>query len=141
MRRLRAGLAALAVLLSLAGAAGAQGVPDADRAAIRDVITRQLDAFGRDDAAEAFSYAAPSIQSMFGTPERFLDMVRRAYPAVHRPRAVDFTRLTNSDGVVQEVELVGPDGAAQTALYSLERGPDGWRITGCTLVRSARIGV
>ena len=140
MRRLRASLAALA-LLCLAGVANAQGVPDADRAAIRDVISRQLDAFQRDDAPQAFSFAAPSIRSMFGTPERFLEMVRRAYPAVHRPRAVDFSRLTDTDGIVQEVELVGPDGTAQTALYSMERGPDGWRITGCTLVRSARLGV
>ena len=140
MRGPRTALAALTMLF-LASAAGAQNMPDTDRAAIRDVITRQLDAFQRDDAPRAFSFAAPNIQSMFGTPERFMDMVRQAYPAVHRPRTVDFTRLTDTDGVVQEVELVGPNGTAQTALYSLERGPDGWRITGCTLVRSARIGV
>ena len=139
MRPLRTALAAVMMLL-LAGAAGAQ-MPDTDRAAIRDVITRQLDAFQRDDARRAFSFAAPNIQSLFVTPERFLDMVRQAYPAVHRPRSVDFTRLTDSDGVVQEVELVGPDGTAQTALYTMERGPDGWRITGCTLIRSARTGV
>ena len=140
MRGLRTVLAVLTMLV-LAGAAGAQDMPGTDRAAIRDVITRQLDAFQRDDAPRAFSFAAPNIQSMFGTPERFLDMVRQAYPAVHRPRSVDFTRLTDTDGVVQEVELVGPDGVAQTALYTLERGPDGWRITGCTLVRSARTSV
>ena len=129
------------MMLFLAGAAGAQSVPDTDRAAIRDVITRQLEAFQRDDAPRAFSFAAPNIQSQFGTPERFMDMVRQAYPAVHRPRSVDFTRLTNQDGVVQEVELVGPDGTAQTAMYSMERGPNGWRITGCTLTRSARTGI
>ena len=57
MPRFRASLAALA-LLCLAGVANAQGVPDADRAAIRDVITRQLDAFQRDDAPQAFIYDA-----------------------------------------------------------------------------------
>ena len=121
----------------------AQGDPSAaDRASIRDVITRQIDAFRHDDAETAFGFASPSIQDQFGTPDRFLDMVRRAYPAVHRPRAVDFTKLRLEDGVVvQEVELVGPDGAPELALYTMKRDSAGaWRITGCTLVPSARIG-
>ena len=43
-----------------------------------------------DDAKRAFSYAAPSIRAMFGTPERFLAMVRAGYPVVYRPPAVTF---------------------------------------------------
>lgn len=136
---MRRALAIVAVMLGLAGPARAD-VSQADGAAIQGVITDQLQAFTRDDAARAFSHAAPNIQSMFGTPDRFLDMVRRAYPPVHRSRMVEFTALTDTDGVVQEVELAGPDGQWHTARYSMERGPDGWRITGCTLVRSARVG-
>ena len=89
---------------------------------IQGVIAEQLDAFRRDDGPAAFAFAAPSIQSQFGTPERFLDMVRRAYPPVHRPRAVEFSELLQRDGgIVQQVELVGPDGATQLALYTMER--------------------
>ena len=135
-----------AVLLLLCVAAGpgqAQGdLSAADRASIRDVIARQIDAFRHDDAETAFGFASPGIQDQFGTPGRFLDMVRHAYPAVHRPRAVDFTKLRLDDGaVVQEVELVGPDGTPELALYAMERDPAGtWRIAGCALVPSARVG-
>lgn len=138
MRRV---LAILALLLSLTSA-HAQDVGPADRAAIRGVITRQLDAFRRDDGPAAFAFASPGIQGQFGDPDRFLDIVRRAYPSVHRPRAVEFTDLLTADGVVQQVELVGPNGEAELALYTMERDEAGrWRIAGCTLVRSARVGV
>ena len=136
--------AILAVLVLLAAAPGARAQPasPADGADIRGVITRQIEAFRQDDAPAAFAYASPGIQGMFGTPERFLGMVRDAYPSVHRPRSVEFGELQQDDGrIVQQVELVGPDGQPQTALYEMERGADGaWRIAGCSLVRSPRVG-
>lgn len=69
-------------------------------------------------------------------------MVRRAYPPVYRPRSVDSSELMVGDGtVVQQVELVGPDGASVLALYSMERDAAGqWRISGCILTKSARSG-
>ena len=136
-------VALLLFLCALAGPASARAdLSAADRASIQAVITRQIDAFRRDDAEAAFGFASPSIQDQFGTPGRFLDMVRRAYPAVHRPRMMEFTGLRLSDGaVVQQVELIGPDGASELALYTMERDPAGtWRISGCTLVESERIG-
>lgn len=68
--------------------------------------------------------------------------MRRAYPAVHRPRVVDFIKLRLDEGViVQKVELVGPDGTPELALYTMERDPAGtWRIAGCVLVPSERVG-
>lgn len=115
---------------------------DADRAAIQDVIRGQLGAFGRDDAAGAFAFASPNIQAMFGSPDTFLSMVKRGYAPVYRPRSVDFTTLTAEDsGPVQAVELIGPDGQAYTAMYTMERQPDGtWRIAACALVESRRVG-
>ena len=102
---------------------------------------RQIEAFGRDDAPAAFALASPGIQGMFGTPDRFLDMVRRTYPAVYRPRSVEYGELTREDGrIVQHVELTGQDGQPQLALYEMERDGDAWRIAGCTLVRSLRVG-
>lgn len=138
---LRSMLAVL-VLLCLAGSVRAQEVSAADRAAIQGVISGQLDAFRLDDGPGAFAFASPGIQSQFGSPERFLDMVRRAYPPVHRPRAVEFSELLQRDGgIVQQVELVGPDGATHLALYSMERdGAGNWRIAGCSLVPSVRVG-
>lgn len=138
----RRAVAALLFLCAI-GPSQAQADPSAaDRMAIQGVITRQIDALRHDDAEAAFAFASPGIQAQFNTPDRFLDMVRRAYPAVHRPRTVEFTDLRLGEGgVVQEVELVGPDGALRLALYSMERDAAGaWRVSGCALVPSARIG-
>lgn len=128
-------------LSAIARGAQAQTLSAADGVAVRGVIGRQIEAFRRDDAPGAFAFASPGIQGMFGTPERFLDMVRRAYPAVHRPRSVEYGELTRENGrTVQQVELVGQDGQPHLALYEMERDGDTWRIAGCTLVRSPRVG-
>jgi len=34
--------------------------------------------------------AAPAVQDTFGTPERFLDVMRMAYRAVYRPARLSF---------------------------------------------------
>ena len=117
------------------------GVSTADQAAIRSVIGRQLDAFRRDDAPGAYAFAAPSIQRLFPDAEVFIGMVRRGYAPVYRPRSVEFTGLGLRDGeLVQEVELIGPDGEAALALYTMVRDGNGWKIAGCALARSARVG-
>ena len=112
----------------------AENLSDADRVAIRQVIQSQLDAFKRDDGAAAYAFASPLIQQKFGTAEHFMTMVRTAYPAVYRPKAVEFRELASSDdmGVMQKVFFVGPDGAGVLAFYQMERQPDGsWKISGC----------
>ncbi len=133
-------LAALVVMAALGGPARAQLAP-ADRAAIEAVIAGQIEAFRRDVGPAAFAFAALGIQAMFGTPERFMGMVRTAFPPIYRPRQVEFPGIEPQDGDwVQAVELIGPDGNAQRALYTMQRGPDGtWRIAGCVLVRSERL--
>jgi len=112
----------------------AETLSDGDRAAIRQVIESQLAAFKRDDGAAAYAFATPMIQQKFGTAEHFMTMVRTAYPAVYRPKAVEFRELASSDdmGVMQKVFFVGPDGAGVLAFYQMERQPDGsWKISGC----------
>lgn len=130
----------LVLLLFFAAPAAAQGPPGAgDQAAIVGVIQKQLDAFQADRAAEAFGYASPDIQTMFGTPDKFMTMVRQGYPAVYRPRSVDFRELVTTSGrIVQKVLFVGPDGVPVIAEYFMERQPDGsWRIDGCRLETGA----
>lgn len=135
MRTLLAALAA--VVLLAPAAAGGQEVETADRAAIRRVIERQLDAFARDAAGEAFSYASPDIKRKFGTPANFMRMVRRGYAPVYRPRAHAFAGFRVEDGrPTQTVRFVGPEGRAVLADYFMERQPDGrWLIDGVVLYR------
>lgn len=115
----------------------------ADRTAIRQVVEQQLQAFQRDDGEAAFSFASPNIQTMFGTAEHFMDMVRGAYKPVYRPREVAFRELQVVDNEpVQPVVLVGPDGVPVLALYKMEwqDKEQVWRINGCVLVPSADRG-
>lgn len=132
---------ALFLLLAMPAFAQAQignATGDVDKSAIVGVIQKQLDAFQGDRAAEAFGYASPAIQQMFGTPDNFLAMVRQGYPPVYRPRSVDFRDLVTTEGrIVQKVLFVGPDGVPVVAEYFMQRQPDGsWRIDGCRLERS-----
>jgi ketosteroid isomerase-like protein len=135
------------MLASLAASSPAFAQDDAalnsaDSAGVQQTILGQIDAFRHDDAARAFAFAAPVTQQRFGDPNVFLDMVRRAYQPVYNPHGIDFTKLSTQDGaIVQSVELIGPDGAAYTALYTMEREADGsWRIIACMLVPSQRVG-
>lgn len=120
---------------ALAPLARAQTLSANDRAAIRDVIQAQVDAFRRDDGDAAFALASPGIQRMFGTAEVFMDMVRQGYQPVYRPRRFDFDGVVTLGGQpAQRVNVVGPDGRQVIAVYPMKRLPNGtWRIDGCFL--------
>lgn len=128
----------LSLLLCFAAAAqSADDTPlgDADRDAIRDVIRAQLAAFRAGDGATAFSYASPGIQRHFGSPERFMSMVRNGYRPVYENRRAYFQEAISADGVVaQKVLIVDRDSRSVTAIYPMQKQDDGsWRIDGCYL--------
>lgn len=133
---------AVAALLVASVRARAAGVTKDDAKKIRQIIQAQLAAFAKDDAERAFSYAAPGIREMFGTPERFIEMVRKGYPVVYRPATVAFLAPEGIDGtVIQAVEMTDAAGAAWVAVYRLEKQRDGqWRIAGCELTHGQGSG-
>ena len=127
---------------SLAQAPDSGADPAIHAEAFRAVISGQMAAFARDDGAAALAFAAPSIQRLFGTPERFMAMVRGGFQPVYRPRTVAFeapirvpARGGGSGGAfAQPVRVTGPDGRPVLAMYHMERQPDGsWRIAGVVL--------
>lgn len=129
-------------LLPAAPAAAAEGrVTGADLAEIRAVINRQIDAFRRDDARGAFALVSPGVQDSFGTPERFLDVMRMAYRAVYRPARFSFLEpMVIGGDVVQQVQITDRGGGAWVAYFSMQRQRDGtWRTNGCHLVQPARV--
>ena len=127
------------LLLALAPlAAQAQAVSPADAAAVRKVIEAQLDAFRKDDAKRAFSYATSGIRATFGTAENFMEMVRTQYAVVYRPRSVVFQAPTpaGANDIVQAVRMIDGESRAWIAIYPMQRGADGvWRTNGCQLRR------
>jgi hypothetical protein len=128
----------LALLLSASALlAEAQPVLAPEAKAVREVIEAQIDAFRRDDAERAFSYAAPEVRKMFGTPERFMEMVRSSYAVVYRPHAVTFKDAVRvGTDIAQPVRMTDGEGRAWLVVYPMERQPDGsWRINGCQLGR------
>ncbi|MBC7280430.1 DUF4864 domain-containing protein [Hoeflea sp.] len=112
-----------------------------DAATARGVIESQIEAFLADDMATAYSFAAPSIKRLYPDQDRFSAMVRRGYQPVYRPGNYAFGRGKigpDGAGLVQEVLISGPDGADWTALYSLERQPDGsFKINGVQMIKAA----
>jgi len=128
---MRAVVFALALLIGLVAPVRA----DDDVAAAQTLIRAQVEAFARDDAAAAYSYAAPSIRTMFPAADGFMAMVRRGYAPVYRHKSFEFGEGRAADGkVVQLVRIVDTEGVPWDALYTLERQPDGsLKITGCTL--------
>jgi hypothetical protein len=131
----------LGVLLMLAGSAyGDSRLTREDLSEIRAVIHRQIEAFRRDDARGAFDLVSPDVQQAFGTPERFLDVVRVSYRAVYRPSAVVFLELvTLGPDAVQQVRITDRGGQAWLAYYAMQRQRDGsWRTNGCRLVAPTR---
>ena len=100
---------------------------------IRGVIVAQIEAFADDDADSAFETATPAVREAIGNPNRFLAMVRGAYPMVYRPSSVSFHKPEQESGtVLQLVEITDDESKSWLALFALEQQPDmSWRISGC----------
>lgn len=126
-------IAALPFALAWAGPAAAQA--GADRAALQSIIRDQVAAFTRGDAAGAYAFASPGIREVFPDTEKFMDMVRRGYPALIGPRSLTFGDMqASSDEAVQQVFVVDSAEKPWIALYLLERDAAGaWRIKGCVM--------
>ncbi|MBR0728848.1 DUF4864 domain-containing protein [Bradyrhizobium japonicum] len=111
-----------------------------DVAAAQGVIRAQEQAFARDDAAAAYSYAAPAIREIFPAPDIFMSMVQNGYAPVYRHRSFEFGE-SRSDGnwISQHVHIIDANGEAWEALYTLEQQSDGsYKITGCSLLKPGR---
>jgi hypothetical protein len=87
-----------------------------------------------------YSYAAPGIRKIYPDTESFFEMVRKGYEPVYRPDNFAFGRSkTLPEGViVQEVLISGAEGEDWTALYAMEKQPDGsFKIRGVQMVKYA----
>ena len=130
---------ALALLVVFLIGFGSPAFAD-DVAAAQNVIRAQEQALGRNDAAAAYSHAAPSIQQIFPQADIFLQMVQQAYPPIYRHKSFEFGQARAAGGqIAQRVHIVDDNGEAWEALYTLEQQPDGsLKITGCSLMKAGK---
>jgi len=111
-----------------------------DIAAAQTIIRAQEEAFNRDDAAAAYSYAAPGIRERFPLADAFLGMVRNSYAPVYRHKSFEFGEARASEGkIAQQVHIVDSEGLPWEALYTLELQDDGsLKISGCVLIKTGQ---
>jgi hypothetical protein len=128
---------ALVLVLAFLIGSGAPALAD-DIATAQSVIRAQEQAFIRDDAAAAYSHAAPEIRQIFPQADIFMQMVRQGYAPVYRHKSFEFGEARSANGrIAQRVHIVDDNGEAWEALYTLEQQPDGsLKITGCSLLKA-----
>ncbi len=108
---------------------------------IEATIASQFDAFRGGDVAEAWRYASPNIQRLFGNPQTFGRMVENGYPMVWRPGQVDFIDLQSLGGIlVQRVQVIDGSGQAHYLGYQMIETEEGWRINGVQILRAPQVG-
>jgi hypothetical protein len=139
LRTDRRGAAALILAAALAPAAAFAQSGEAG-AAIREVISRQLDAFRADDLAGAF--ASPGIRGTFGDPSNFGRMVAQGYPMIRRPAGHRFGGLAPEGGRLrQRVLVTDAAGVTHAADYYMVRVEGSWRIDAVRLLPAPPAGV
>jgi hypothetical protein len=120
----------VALLLALASPACAGD----DVAAAQNVIRSQEQAFSHDDAAAAYSYAAPAIHDLFPQADIFMLMVEHSYAPVYRHRSFEFGEAQAADGkIAQRVHIVDDNGEAWEA-----QGDGSLKIIGCVLLKAGQ---
>ena len=113
-----------------------------DKEDIQATISRQLEAFQLDDFAKAFSYASPSIQSIFGGPANFESMVKRGYPMVWKPGKVTFLSVDPyHHGMAQNIQIFDRNKKAHYLRYYMVKLGESWKISGVEILPSSDFSV
>lgn len=129
-------IAACALVLAMPAAADQDAKP-----AIAATIDSQIEAFLADDLDAAFGYASQSIREIFGSPERFGEMVREGYPMVWRPAEWQFLELRDINGnLYQKVLITDQAGRIHILEYAMRPTDQGWRIRGVQILRPPEAG-
>ncbi len=118
----------IAIIVSMSLPLQAQ---DARSDAVIGTIQSQLDAFQVDDFVTAFTFASPNIKRLFGSPDRFGQMVRNGYPMVWRPSEVQFLEFKDQGGRVSQLVLFRDANGVPVILeYFMVETEQGWQIDG-----------
>ena len=131
----------LAFMMAPVASAAPAAAPTLQRAewkAIELAIGSQRAAMLAGDGAKALTFATPAIRDQFGSPDRFMRMVRDGYAPLLAARDTKFLEGAVIEGaVIQPLRLILPDNTVLVAIYQMEKQKDGrWKIAGCVLAPS-----
>jgi hypothetical protein len=133
------GMRVFGLILGFWLAATAAFAQDSD--AIENVIGSQLEAFNDRDVDTAWTYAAPNIKRLFGSPGNFGMMVQQGYPMVWDNADVRFLELRIVRGNLwQKVMVRDAAGALHILDYQMLETPNGWQINGVQLLPAPDVG-
>lgn len=108
---------------------------------ISQTIQSQMQAFRDQDVGQAWTYASPMIQGIFGTPEAFGRMVQQGYPMVWQPGEVQMMELRTVAGALwQRVRVTDAGGRGWYLDYRMVPGPKGWLIDAVQLLPMQDLG-
>jgi len=131
MGRVKSVIGVGVVVATLAVGAPASAQPAADAKAVTEPITKQLEAFRRDDYDTAYTFASAGVRQAFDR-QGFEQMVKGGYPEIAHSVSAFVSRTSGGpDGhVFVHVKIQGDNGNSIEALYDMVRESDGWRING-----------
>lgn len=120
--------------------ASVEEVSDADLAAIRDVVHRQLVALRTGALDEAWALCTPAIQRTFLAKESLFATVRERYRVLLTATRARFGDLQLTPvGLGMQLILSEADGSTRHAVYVVARQAGGaWRVHGCLLMHGAQ---
>ena len=110
-------------------------ISESDKAMIRQLIEKQLQAFQQQDEVTAFSLTSPTIQQKFDR-QGFMSIVKGKYGAMIQPRSImfrGFTLVNNFPALVSTV--MDRDGDLVQGIFIVQHQQDySWRIHGYELI-------
>ena len=110
-------------------------ISESDKATIRQLIEKQLQAFKQNDEETAFSLTSPTIQRQCNLQD-FIKTVKNKYHAIIKPRSIMFRGFTLVDDFPALVAtIMDQEGNLAQAIFVVQQQRDySWRIHGYELV-------
>lgn len=110
-------------------------ISESDKAMIRQLVEKQLQAFQQNDEEAAFALTSPIIQKKFARQD-FMSIVSDKYIALIKPRSIMFRGFTMVDNYPALVAtIMDREGNLAQGIFVVQRQSDySWRMHGYELV-------
>ena len=110
-------------------------ISESDKAIIRQLVEKQLQAFQQGDDEIAFSLTSPAIQKKFKQDD-FMTMVKKKYHAIVKPRSIMFRGFTLVNNYPALVSIIMAQNKEVTqGVFIVQHQKDySWRIHGYELI-------